>query len=152
MRDLTLKIRWQVDDGYSAEGATLRADAATDAELLGDEGDTRFRRHLERQMLGRVHPRSRWVGISDAPRSKRWLATGSQGATGGCCVRRVYQTARQGTTSCTLDGISIPVSASSRPLEWLSGPLVCTISIHRQSESAFLCFLLAMAGQRIRIA
>jgi hypothetical protein len=39
MRDLGLEVGGQVDDVDGVEGAFLRADTATDAETLGDEGD-----------------------------------------------------------------------------------------------------------------
>lgn len=48
--DLGLEIRRQVDDRDCIEGAFLRADTASDAETLGDEGDSRIGGDLDAEL------------------------------------------------------------------------------------------------------
>ena len=50
MCDLALEVRWQVDDGDGVERALLRADTATDAERLGDEGKFGFGSDLDTEL------------------------------------------------------------------------------------------------------
>lgn len=50
MRDLGLEVGWQVYDGDGTEGAFLRADAAANAEGLGDEGNTRVGSDLDAEL------------------------------------------------------------------------------------------------------
>lgn len=47
MGHLALEVRWQVDDGDSAEGALLRADTASYAKGLGNEGKSGVGSHFD---------------------------------------------------------------------------------------------------------
>lgn len=47
MRDLALEVCGQVDNRDGAEGTLLRADAATDAEGLGEEGQSGLGGHFD---------------------------------------------------------------------------------------------------------
>lgn len=48
--DLALEVGGQVDDGDGVEGALLGADATTDAERLGDEGEARRGSNLNAEL------------------------------------------------------------------------------------------------------
>lgn len=45
--DLALEVRGQVDNGDSAERALLRADTTSDAEGLGDKGESGIRGYFD---------------------------------------------------------------------------------------------------------
>lgn len=46
VRDLGLKVGWQIDDGDSIEGTFLRADTATNTQSFGNESDFALRGNL----------------------------------------------------------------------------------------------------------
>jgi hypothetical protein len=48
--DLAFEVGGQVDDGNGVEWAFLRADAAADAERLGDEGEARLGRDFDAEL------------------------------------------------------------------------------------------------------
>lgn len=110
MGDLTLEVRWQVDNGDGAKGATLRADTTTDAKLFGNEGDARLGGHLYGVSLDCAVSRRIEGRTSDVPQSAQSISHVLCHAVGGRGqnLRKACRTGPRGMTSCILDGISSP--------------------------------------------
>lgn len=55
VRHLVLEVGWQVDDGDGVKGTLLDADAAADAERLGDEGDAGLGGDFDAELAAAYH-------------------------------------------------------------------------------------------------